>query len=237
MSEPKLLLNQQPSQIITKTFQNTEYNLYLSGEISNDPDDYMEHFAVYHNAGPQDIIKLWVQSPGGSLAVGSQYIKHMRQCEAPIVAVIGMDVASQATAICLEASGWEVDDMSTFLVHGFSYSAFGHESQVYNQATFNKKLNERWVRNTYTGFLTEEEILDALKGVDLLFDADELFERLQAFDEYRTLQQQEDCDCENCVGEVEEGEEFAEESPLTEEEITKLLSEPEAKPKRSRKKS
>jgi len=234
---PELLIpTQQPSQIITKTFQNTEYNLYLSGEISHNPDDYMEHFAVYHNAGPQDLVKLWVQSPGGSVAVGSQYIKHMRQCEAPIVAVIGMDVASQATAICLEASGWEVDEMSTFLVHGFSYGAFGHESQVYNQATFNKKLNERWVRNTYTGFLTEQEILDALKGVDLLFDADELFERLQAFDEYRTLQEQEGCDCENCQGEAEE-EEFAEESPLTEEEITKLLTETSPAPKKPRKKS
>lgn len=234
MSEPKLLLNQQPSQIITKTFQNTEYNLYLSGEITNNSDDYMEHFAVYHNAGPQDMVKLWVQSPGGSLAVGSQYIKHMRQCEAPIVAVIGMDVASMATAICLEADGWEVDDMSTFLVHGFSYGAFGHESQVYNQATFNKKLNEKWLRNTYTGFLDEEQILDALKGVDLLFDADELFERLQRFDEYRKMQESEGCECEVCQP-LDEEEEMFEEEELDQETIDKLLSVvSEEKPKRKR---
>lgn len=235
---PELLIpTQQPSQIITKTFQNTEYNLYLSGEITNNSDDYMEHFAVYHNAGPQDCVKLWVQSPGGSLAVGSQYIKHMRQCDAPIVAVIGMDVASMATAICLEADGWEVDDMSTFLVHGFSYGAFGHESQVYNQATFNKKLNEKWLRNTYTGFLDEEQILDALKGVDLLFDADELFERLQRFDEYRKMQESEACECDVCQP-LEEEEEFAEETELTQVEIDALLAEPkDVAPKKSRKKA
>lgn len=232
MSE-KLMLNQQPSQVITKTFQSTEYNLYLSGEITDNPDDYLEHYAVYHQAGEQDVIRLWLSSYGGSVSTGTQYIKHMRDCAAPIVGIIGMGNASMSTAIALQCSGWEVDDMSTFLIHGISYGAFGHEDQVYNQAVFNRKLNEKYVRNTYSGFLTESEITDALKGVDLLFDGDDLFERLQAFDEYRRLQEQEGCDCEHCADE----EEFAEESPLTEEEITKLLSEPEAKPKRSRKKS
>lgn len=183
---------EKPSQLISKSFVSNEYNLYLHGEISHNADEYLEHFAVYHQAGPEDIIRLWVQSPGGSVAVGNEYIRHMNNCAAPIVAIIGMEVASQATAICLAASAWEVDEMSTFLIHGFSYGAFGHEAQVFNQATFNKKLNEKWVRSTYTGFLDEALILDALKGVDLLFDAEELMERLDAYKEYRESQP---CNC------------------------------------------
>lgn len=207
MSEQKLLL--QPSQVITKSYLSHEYNLYLNGEITNNADDYLEHYAVYHNATEQDVIRLWIQSPGGSLAVGTQYIKHMRQCAAPIIGIIGMDVASMATAITLECSGWEVDEMSTFLIHGFSYGAFGHEAQVYNQATFNKKLNEKWLRNTYSGFLSEEEFQDAFKGVDLLFDGDELFERLQAFDEYRSREvdeesEEESLDIQAMIEEIKE---------------------------------
>lgn len=181
-------LMQQPSQVITKSFVSNEYNLYLHGEISHDANEYLEHFAVYHQAGSEDLIRLWVQSPGGSVAVGNQYIRHMKQCAAPIVAVIGMECASQATAVVLAASDWEVDEMSTFLVHGFSYGAYGHEAQVFNQATFNKKLNEKYMRSTYTGFLDESSILEALKGVDLLFDGEELVERLQKFKEYRDSQ-------------------------------------------------
>lgn len=147
---------------------------------------------MYHAAGPDDLIRLWIQSPGGSVAVGHQYIKHMQRCPATIVAVIGMGTASEGTAICLAADDWEVDEMSTFLVHGFSYGTYGHEAQVYNTATFNKKLNERSLRNTYSGFLTEEEIIEALKGVDLLFDGEELLERLQNFKEYRSTQP---CNC------------------------------------------
>lgn len=181
-----------PSQLISKTFVSNEYNLYLHGEISHDADEYLEHFAVYHQAGPEDLIRLWIQSPGGSVSVGHQYIQHMNRCGATIVAVIGMGTASEGTAICLAADDWEVDEMSTFLVHGFSYGTYGHEAQVYNTAAFNKKLNERSLRNTYSGFLNEQEILEALKGVDLLFDGDELKERLQAFKEYRNSQP---CNC------------------------------------------
>lgn len=183
-----------PSQCISKTFASTEYNLYLHGEISHNADEYLEHFAVYHQAGPDDLIRLWIQSPGGSVDVGNQYIQHMKRCPATIVAVIGMGTASEGTAICLAADDWEVDEMSTFLVHGFSYGTYGHEAQVYNTATFNKKLNERSLRSTYSGFLTEEEILEALKGVDLLFDGEELLDKLQAFREYR---QSQPCNCGN----------------------------------------
>lgn len=185
-------IGNKPSQLISKTFVSNEYNLYLHGEISHDADEYLEHFAVYHQAGPEDLIRLWIQSPGGSVSVGHQYIQHMNRCGATIVAVIGMGTASEGTAICLAADDWEVDEMSTFLVHGFSYGTYGHEAQVYNTAAFNKKLNERSLRNTYSGFLKEEEILEALKGVDLLFDGEELMERLQSFKEYRASQP---CNC------------------------------------------
>jgi len=183
MSE--LTMIQPASQVISKSFVSNEYNLYLHNEISSDGDAYLEHFAVYHQAGPDDLIRLWIQSPGGSVSVGNQYIQHMNRCPATIIAVVGMGTASEGTAICLAADDWEVDDMSTFLVHGFSYGAYGHEAQVYNTATFNKKLNERSLRNTYSGFLTEDEIMEALKGVDLLFDGEELVERLAAFKQYR----------------------------------------------------
>ncbi len=181
-----------PSQVISKSFVSNEYNLYLHGEISHNADEYLEHFAVYHQATSDDLIRLWIQSPGGSVSVGDQYIKHMKRCPAPIVAVIGMGTASEATAISLAADEWEVDEMSTFLVHGFSYGAYGHEAQVYNTATFNKKLNEKSLRLTYSGFLNEEEIQEALKGVDLLFDGEELAQRLVAYKEYRNSQP---CNC------------------------------------------
>lgn len=165
-----------PSQVITQTIQFTEYNLYLHGEIGG-PDDFMEHFAVYKTASEGDIVRLYVNSLGGSLATGMEYIRHMRECEAKIVAVLGVEVASMASAIALEADEIELDELSTLLIHSISYGAGGPESSVYTQALFNNKLNERWIRSTYEDFLEEDEFADVFKGVDIMLDSEQIEDR------------------------------------------------------------
>lgn len=166
---------QKPSQLIVRTIQFNEYNLYLHGEIG-EPDSMMEHFSVYKTAGENDHINLYVNSVGGSLATGMEYIRHMRECPAKITAIIGVEAASMASAICLEADEIEVDELSTFLIHSFQYGATGSEYSVFNQAQFNKRLNERWIRSHYEDFLSESELEDVFKGVDILLDADEIVE-------------------------------------------------------------
>lgn len=208
-----------PSQVITNSFMNTEYNLYLHGAIG-EADEMMEHYSVYHSAGPQDLIRLWLVSPGGDLATGSEYAAHMEECKAPIIGIVGMGTASMATALAMKCDDLEISDMSTFLVHGFSYGTGGTESSVYNQAVFNKKLNERWVRNTYTGFLTEQEIVDTLRGVDILIDSEDLQERWNLFKEYRSSQPcncgSPDCEQNQRLAEIEEEEDFDEMPSLAE---------------------
>lgn len=194
-----------PSQVITKTVQFTEYSLYLHGEIG-EPDNFMEHFAVYKSAGEGDVVRLYVNSLGGSLATGMEYVRHMRECEAKIIAVLGVEVASMASAIALEADEIEIDELSTLLIHSISYGAGGTESSVYSQAVFNNKLNERWVRETYGGFLPEDKILRVLDGVDILLDADQIAEYWSEMKRKRDKEHL--CDCEHCLEEVSGGEEY-----------------------------
>lgn len=193
------------AQVMVKSHTSVEYHLYLNGRIRHDADHYLQHYAVYQNATPHDVVILHICSEGGSCATGTQYIDHMAMCEAPIKAVIGMECASMASAIALAADAWQISEMSTMLVHGFSYGAQGHEAAVYNQAKFNNRLNERWMRTNYTGFLTEEEIVDCLKGVDLLLDSDELAERFERLAEIRNAQFSQPVEnVEDFVDEVEE---------------------------------
>src|SRR5690554_83213 len=188
-----------PSQVITQTIQFTEYNLYLHGEIGG-PDDFMEHFAVYKMANEGDIVRLYINSQGGSLATGMEYIRHMRECEAKIIAVLGVEVASMASAIALEADEIELDELSTLLIHSISYGTGGPESSVYSQALFNNKLNERWIRSTYKDFLEEDEFADVFKGVDIMLDADQIMEKWNKRERVRSGA----CECEQCSCELEE---------------------------------
>ena len=182
-----------PSQVITQTIQFTEYNLYLHGEIGG-PDDFMEHFAVYKTASEGDIVRLYINSMGGSLSTGMEYIRHMRECDAKIVAVLGVEVASMASAIALEADEIELDELSTLLIHSISYGAGGPESSVYSQALFNNKLNERWIRSTYEDFLEESEFADVFKGVDIMLDAEQIMEKWNKRECIRSGE----CECEDC---------------------------------------
>lgn len=184
-----------PSQVITQTIQFTEYNLYLHGEIGG-PDEFMEHFAVYKTAAEGDIVRLYINSLGGSLATGMEYIRHMRECEAKIVAVLGVEVASMASAIALEADEIELDELSTLLIHSISYGAGGPESSVYSQALFNNKLNERWIRSTYKDFLEDDEFSDVFKGVDIMLDSEQIKDRWNKRERIRGGDI--GCECEDC---------------------------------------
>lgn len=207
--QDELIQAMKPSQVISKTFVNNEYYLYLHGEIGS-PDNFLEHFALYRTASAHDVIFLYVNSNGGSLATGMEYIRHMRECEAPIICILGMEVASMASAIALEATDLIIDDMSTMLVHSFSYGAMGTEYSIYNQATFNKRLNERWMKSHYSIFLDESQLSDALKGVDILLDSDEIKQRWEKVKAYRESQP---CECgnENCEINARLAEELEEE--------------------------
>ena len=198
--QDELIQAMKPSQVISKSFVNNEYYLYLHGEIGS-PDNFLEHFALYRTASAHDIIFLYVNSNGGSLSTGMEYIRHMRECEAPIVCILGMEVASMASAIALEADDLVIDEMSTMLVHGFSYGAAGNEFSVFNQAAFNKKLNERWLRSHYSNFLDESQITDALRGVDILLDSEDIQERWNNLKESRNQGECQDPDCGECAGE------------------------------------
>lgn len=153
-----------------------EYTLYLTDTIIS-ADQYIDHFATFKEAGPDDVIFLHLNSQGGSVSVGQMYIRHMRECVAPIIGFVGMDCASQCAAIAMQCDDLVTDEMSTMLIHSFSYGAQKDAVGVYKQATFNMKLNETWLNSNFTGMLTEEEREDVLKGADVLLDSAQIEER------------------------------------------------------------
>lgn len=189
------LFMQRPSQVITNTIQYTEYNLYLHGEIGG-ADDFMEHFSVFKSAAEGDVIRLYITSEGGSLSTGIEYIRHMRECRAPIIGVLGVEVASMASAIALECDEIEVDEMTTMLIHSFSYGTIDSSPSIFTKASFNNKLNDRWIRKHYGQFLDEIQISDALRGVDILLDCDEIIER---WERVKLIRETEGCGQPGCT--------------------------------------
>jgi len=202
-------------------------------EIS-DPEDFADEISCIENAQEGDFITLDICSPGGRLDTAMLIIRAIRNSNCPVIAKIGPDCSSAASCIALSCHGWVVDESSSLMAHTCSYSpGWGKEVDIAAHVDYTRKMNKKFMSEIYQGFLETDEISDLLKGTPFYFDSEELAARLDVFTQYRMAQEEEEgCgnpDCEECG--------FAEETPLTEEEISKLLSEPEVKPKRSRKKS
>lgn len=174
----------------------SKYDLYLNGPI-NSINQYLDHISIFNSAGEQDVILLHIASEGGNVAVGEQFIQSLQQCKAPVFAVIGMGVASTAAAIALSCTDIIVNDLSSLLIHSFSYGTHDSAGGVFNHAEFNKKLNAKWVNKHFGNFLTESELEDVMKGVDKMFDADEIEERWERILDARLADGEIDADYED----------------------------------------
>ena len=166
---------EQPSKVLVNTMQFSEYTLYITGPITS-PDAYIEHFAALKAAQEGDVVTVHLSTQGGDLSTATMLIDHIRDCPAHVVGVVGMECASAGSALMMAMDEIRVSELSTVLIHSFSYSVGGNAGSVHNHADFNNRLNERWIRATYGDFLPEAKILRVLDGIDILLDSDQIVE-------------------------------------------------------------
>lgn len=178
-----------PNRIMVNQHVASEYILRLARPIT-DVDDFEEEFQLFAGAGERDVIRIELITPGGSLDTGHMICRAINNTAAHTIAFIGPTCASAGTAIALACEEWEIDDMSSFMIHTASYGYSGMAPHVKANVDHTNKMIERWVRSTYTGFLVEEEILKVLDGKELYFEGDELAQRLSAYAQYRDSMRQ-----------------------------------------------
>lgn len=169
----------EPAAVLVEQEVINKYSLYISDEIVSSA-QFLEHYHVMKTAQPPDVILLYINSPGGDVGVGQEYIRHMRECSCPIIGFIGMNYASQAAAIAVSCDDIVTDEMSTMLIHQFSYCVRNTAGAVYDYADFNKKLNKVWLDTYFDDILNEQEKVDVLKNNDILLNSEQIQERWEA---------------------------------------------------------
>jgi ATP-dependent protease ClpP protease subunit len=160
-----------------------EHTYYLEGELES-IEQFRPLFSLLKSATDQDTILIYINSNGGSVAVGEAIVSAIKEAvtnEIVVKAAIGFECASMATAVALACSDVVVYDYSTFLVHPFSGGEFGYAKHVQKSAEFYAKQSEKMLRRHYTGFLSETELVDLINSPkDLLFDSNEIAKRFKA---------------------------------------------------------
>lgn len=154
------------------------HHYYLSQEI-DEPIRYGEMIHQIQTAGPESIIYIHLNTPGGVLDTGVQLINSIRISEAHIVCSLEGYVASLGTLIFLAADEFIVHDISQMMFHNYSggVGGKGHEQIAALEAA--TRWTQDIMKDLYIPFLSEDEFDRIMLGEDLYFQADEIRRRLE----------------------------------------------------------
>lgn len=176
---------EEPNRIMMRENTSRNYVIRICRPIG-EVDDFDDELQVLAGAGPNDTVQLILNTPGGSVDTALILCKALRACEARTSAFIGFTCASAGTAIALACDEWEIDEYSSFMVHTGSYgTGFDVAPNVFASVQHMDKMINRFVENTYRGFLNEVELEIVKGGRDVYFEGEELAKRLGDFADYR----------------------------------------------------
>ena len=166
----------QNHRIISKQAVNI-HEFYLSGEIESS-EDYIEWFDIIRSASTNDILKFYINSPGGDLFTAIQFLRVLSETEATISVSVEGACMSAATLIFLCGHQFEVSPHSMFMFHNYSAGVFGKGGEMYDQIQFEHGWSEKFLNEVYADFLTAEEIQTMLHNKDIWMTSDQVVTRL-----------------------------------------------------------
>jgi len=154
------------------------HEFYLSGEIES-ADEYIQWFDTIRHAGENDVVKIYINSPGGDMFTAIQFMRTLSETAATVVMSVEGICASAATMIMLCGESFEISDHSMFMIHNYSGGTLGKGGEMLDQLQHERKWSERLLREVYKDFLSEAEITAVLDNKDIWMDGQEVAARLK----------------------------------------------------------
>jgi len=180
---------EKPKPLITARQRvSNEYDVSIRDAIDSN-DYFADLIELLRTATQADVFHLYFSTDGGMLDATQELLAAMSVTEATVVGHLVNKAISAGSIIFLNCHEWQVYSGSFMMIHQMSYSAGGGNQNVKGQVDFYAKMNEKLVKNTYTGFLTPEEIQDVLNGKDVYLEDVEVAERLEQYAEFRRFMQ------------------------------------------------
>lgn len=197
MNENIIPLIQKPNRITSSQQVANTYFIKIWEDIG-EPSDWQEELDIINTCGEQDTVVLDICTHGGSADTAALFNRALRSCHGHTVGIIGPACSSAGSIIALSCAEWILDETSQLMCHTSTYGMLAKDTDIFEHANFARKSLRNLFESVYSGFLTEDELEDVIKGTPFYFDAGQLEQRLNNLTEYR---QSNPCECEHCVGE------------------------------------
>lgn len=148
------------------------YNCYISDDIA-EPSGYNEFCYLLESAAANETIVLHLNTNGGYIDSAFKIVASIKRSKAKIVARLTGTVASAGTIIALSCDDIEVEDYTSFMIHNYSGGTQGKGHEIVDYINFSDKTLKSTFKEIYSGFLTDKELTEIIKGKDMWLDADE----------------------------------------------------------------
>lgn len=177
-------LTQEPMITCTQNISN-HYRINITqafGEVQQ----YDSAYATLVEAGENDVVEFVINTNGGNYYALLQLIAGIQQTQAYTIATITGTAASCGSMLALSCDKIGVLPMGEILIHnGSAGMPMSKIADGVKATLFLQKQMEKSFRTIYSGFMTEDEIVQGLNGVEFHMDSDEINERLEKLMEYR----------------------------------------------------
>ena len=167
----------QNQRVITKQAVNI-HEFYLSGDVEGS-EEYIEWFDIIRSASQNDVIKIYINSPGGDMFTAIQFMRVLTDTEAQVVISVEGACMSAATMIFMCGHQYEISPHSVFMFHNYSSGMAGKGGEMFDRMAHERMWSEKLFQDVYADFLTEREIKQILDNKDLWMDSDEVIKRLK----------------------------------------------------------
>ena len=170
-------MSKEPLGFTVKSQSFNNFSVHLFDEVRDAP-YYSKVFDMLLDAGENDLVDVFLSSPGGNLDGLNVLLEGVKLTDATVRAIIAGSCHSAASIFALNAHEIVVTDSATMLVHNIRTGFGGKIADLENFTNFSRKISNKLIISTYEGFLNPTELQEVLHGKELWLDADEIRERL-----------------------------------------------------------
>lgn len=151
---------------------------YLSSAIV-EPDLYVDMIHKIQTSGPDEVIYIHLNTPGGQLDTGAQIINAMLSTQAHVTVSIEANCHSLGTLIFLAADEFIVHDNCLMMIHNYSGGIWGKGNEQQSQLEGQMKWFNAMAKKLYIPFLSADEFSSVIRGEDLWLQSDDIRTRLE----------------------------------------------------------
>jgi ATP-dependent protease ClpP protease subunit len=154
------------------------YDFYLSGSIGG-AEDYIKELNIFRNATPLDTINIFINSGGGSVFTGMQYINAMIDSAANIVTIVDGGAASMAAIIFLYGNEMIINNHAELMFHDISLGAIGKVGgEITSRIGSVENIRAKFEEQVINKYLSGDELDRMHNGADIYFTGEEFHNRI-----------------------------------------------------------